>query len=51
MGEKAAVAVDQGVGGGQQETRPAQSGLQQSGDVKNMKLFVMLQDEAIQIAT
>ena len=51
VGEEAAVAVDQGVGGGQQETRPAQSGLQQSGDVKNMKLFVMLQDEAIQIAT
>ena len=36
MGEEAAVAVDQGVGGGQQETRPAQSGLQQSGDVKKI---------------
>ena len=34
--EEAAVAVNQGVAGGQQETRPPQSGLQHSGNVKNI---------------
>ena len=34
--EEAAVAVNQGVAGGQQETRPAQAGLQHSGNVKNI---------------
>ena len=34
--EEAAVAINQGVAGGQQETRPPQAGLQHSGNVKNI---------------